>query len=322
MSIQFTTHLQWRRWLQNHPHLPSHLPRLVLAPRFHPRYVQRCQVTQQLLPMLQLLDWEQLPTTLTWRCSGERTVPLAAYVGAYLVKLERGLPTFGVLRRFLREHPALIWSLGFPLIPQRGAVGGFDPDTSLPSHNHFTKKLSLIPNDTLQTLLDAQVATFRTQVGDEFGQVISMDTKHIIAWVKENNPKAYLEQEQLGNKQQPAGDKECKLGCKRRHNQQTPTKEGQPPSEKVSIGEFYWGYASGVVTTKVDSLGEFVLAECTQTFDLSDLSYFFPLMEQVEQRLGFRPPYLTADAAFDAFLSTIISIGPVNRVLPLCPCAR
>jgi hypothetical protein len=251
--------------------------------------------------MLQLLDWEQLPTTLTWRCSGERTVPLAAYVGAYLIKLERGLSSFGALRRFLREHPALIWSLGFPLIPQRGAVVGFDPDASLPSHNHFTKKLSLIPNETLQTLLDAQVATFKTHVGHEFGQVISLDTKHILAWVKENNPKAYLEKEQLGNRRQPAGDKDCKLGCKRRHNQQTPTKEGKPPSEKVSIGEYYWGYASGVVATKVHNLGEFVLAECTQTFDLSDLSYFFPLMEQVEQRLGYRPPYLTADAAFDAF---------------------
>ena len=107
MSVQFTIACEWPRWLNNRlnnrPHLPSHLPRLVLHERYQPRYVRTCEVTQQLLPLLQRLDWDQLPTTLTWRCSGERTVPLAAYIGAYLVKLERQLPTFGALRRFLRE---------------------------------------------------------------------------------------------------------------------------------------------------------------------------------------------------------------------------
>lgn len=91
------------------------------------------------------------------------------------------------------------------------------------------------------------------------------------------------------------------MGCKRRHNQVTPTKEGEPANGKVSIGEFYWGYASGAAVTKVPTIGEFVLAELTQTFDCGDLTYFFPLMARVEQRLGFRPRYGTADAAFDAF---------------------
>jgi hypothetical protein len=271
----------------------------VLHPRFQPRYVRNCQVTQQLLPLLQLLDWDQLPTTLTWRCSGERTVPLAAYIGAYLVKLERQLPTFGVLRRFLREHPALIWALGFPLVPRRGAVGGFDPDASLPSQNHFTKKLRLLSNELLQALLDAQVLALKDYFDEDFGRVIAIDTKHVVAWVEENNPKAYLQEEQLGNRQQPAGDKDCKLGCKRRSNQ-TPAKEGHPPSDKIG-DQFFWGYASGVVVTKVAGVGEFVLAECTQTFDRPDNTYFFPLMAQVEERLGFRPPFATADAAFDAF---------------------
>ena len=301
MSVQCNTPIGWRGWWPNQPHLPSHLPRLVLHARFQPRYVRQCEVTQQLLPLLQRLDWEQLPTTLTWRCSGERTVPLAAYIGAYLVKLERQLPTFGALRRFLREHPALIWALGFPLIPRRGAIGGFDPDASLPSHDHLARKLALLPNELLQALLDGQVSLLKEHCGESFGRVISLDTKHILAWVKENNPKAYLTEEQLGNRRQPTGDKDCKLGCKRRHNQTTPTTEGHPPSAKIGQGEYYWGYASGVVVTKIDGLGEFVLAETTQTFDHPDLAYFFPLMERVEQRLGFRPPFATADAAFDAF---------------------
>lgn len=305
MRIQFTIPLDvsqwWPSWLANQPHLPSYLPRLVLADQYQPRYVQRCEVTQQLLPLLRQLDWEELPTRLSWGSRGECTIPLASYIGAYVVKFEHKLSTFAALRRFLREHPALIWALGFPLVAKRGAIGGFDADASLPSHRHFTKKLAQIPNEVLQALLDAQVAQFKEHFGANFGDVISIDTKHILAWVKENNPKTYIAEDEFDPKKQPAGDKDCKLGCKRKRNQQTPTKEGKPLTEKGTLGDYYWGYASGVVATKVDGVGEFVLAECTQTFDCSDLTYFFPLMEQVEQRLGKRPPFATADAAFDAF---------------------
>jgi len=139
------------------------------------------------------------------------------------------------------------------------------------------------------------------------GETISLDTKHILAWVKENNPKAYVS-DRYDKSKQPQGDPDCKLGCKRRHNKPqetddlpaTPTKEGMPARAKT-IGEFYWGYASGVVATKVDDWGEFVLAELTQTFDKADISYFEPLMAETERRLGRKPRFGALDAAFDAF---------------------
>jgi len=56
-----------------------------------------------------------------------------------------------------------------------------------------------------------------------------------------------------------------------------------------------------VVVTKIADWGEFVLAEYTQTFDKSDISYFFPLMEQCENNLGFKPKQAAMDAAYDAF---------------------
>jgi hypothetical protein len=56
-----------------------------------------------------------------------------------------------------------------------------------------------------------------------------------------------------------------------------------------------------VVATKVPGWGEFVLAELTQPFDQSDVSYFFPLMKETKRRLGFRPKFGAFDAAFDAF---------------------
>ena len=48
-------------------------------------------------------------------------------------------------------------------------------------------------------------------------------------------------------------------------------------------------------------VGEFVLAELTQPFDQADVTYFFPLMQQVSQRLGRRPRFGALDAGFDAF---------------------
>ena len=91
----WATHLvaQPRPW-------PPHLPRLLQAQRYQPRFVRHCPVTQQTIAWLQLLDWEQLPTHLALRSVGERTIPLAAYIGAYLVKLDQQLPTFAALRRF------------------------------------------------------------------------------------------------------------------------------------------------------------------------------------------------------------------------------
>jgi hypothetical protein len=80
----------------------------------------------------------------------------------------------------------------------------------------------------------------------------------------------------------------------------TPTRDAQP-ANTIEVGEYYWGYASGVVATKVSGWGEFVLAELTQPFNCSDVSYFFPLMEDTERRLGFRPTFGAFDAAYDAF---------------------
>jgi hypothetical protein len=73
------------------------------------------------------------------------------------------------------------------------------------------------------------------------------------------------------------------------------------PARQAKVGEYYWGYGSGVVVAKVAGFGEFVIAELTQPFDQADVTYFFPLMQQTEQRLGYRPRYATFDAAFDAW---------------------
>jgi hypothetical protein len=273
-----------------------------------PPFVRRNAVAMKYLKLLRPLDWANLP----WRKTNHPypgPVPASPlpYLAAFLVKLDQQHRTMDQLRQYLVEHPALTWVLGFPLQMCVTATHGFDVAASLPSPARFSYLLRSSSNQTLQFLLSDTVSLLQSALPPEvpFGQAVSLDTKHIIAFVKENNPKAYIKEGRCDKTRQPDGDKDCKYGCKRRSNQssqQTPTKEGKPVAGLgAGKDEFYWGYASGVVATKIPGWGEFVLAEMTQTFDKGDILTFFPLMEMVEQRLGFPPPFGTADAAYDSF---------------------
>jgi hypothetical protein len=235
-------------------------------------------------------------------------------VAAFLVKIEEQKPSMGSLRDFLVEHPALVWLLGFPLVPDPDSPWGFDADRSLSCRQHFSRILRSLRPEQTRFLLEATVHLLNAEladvIGDEhlpcFGDEISLDTKHIVAWVRENNPKEFVT-DRFDKEKQPKGDPDCKLGCKKKRNlpshdgsDSAPTQAGMPAST-VEIGQYYWGYASGVVATKVGDWGEVVLAEMTQTFDHSDQSYFLPLMHQTQQHLGRQPRNGAFDGAFDAF---------------------
>ena len=260
---------------------------------------------QRYLSLLGPLPWEQFPERDLQRDWGQPTVPYSALAAAELLKLEEGFKSTQQLYRFLSEHPALIWLLGFSRLPMPQPPPGFNALAQLPTQRHFNRLFRQVPNQALRCLLSESVQLILTELraaGHVVLECVSLDTKHILAWVKQNNPKAYVS-ERFNKLKQPAGDPDCKLGCKRRHNQRTPaTPTGNPkPAQSLTVGEYYWGYGSGVVVSKVPVYGEFVLAELTQPFDQGDVTYFFPLMQQVEQRLGYKPRVGTFDAAFDAW---------------------
>jgi hypothetical protein len=275
-----------------------------------PALITQSAPTMRYLELLGPLDWAQFPERDLQRNWGQTTIPYAAFAAACLVKLAETRQSMGDLRSFLVDHPLLIWLLGFPLAPGPQQPYGFDAQASLPTERHFTRLLRTLPNSALQFLLADSVRLILAELASRGGptpQCISLDTKHILAWVKENNPKQYVE-DRFDKAKQPKGDRDCRLGCKRRHNRvagpaaQPPTPKTNPvPATHIKVGEFYWGYGSGVVVVKLPELGEFVLAELTQPFDQADVSYFFPLMTQAEQRLGYRPRQATFDAAFDAW---------------------
>ena len=295
------------------PTVGANLHTLWLHPNQLPRYAAENPTVRRTLDLLGPLDWGHFPERNLQRRWRQPAISYAAFAAACLVKLNEALESMGDLRRYLVEHPDLISLLGFPVVRSKSHPRHFDPDASLPTTRHLTRMLRQIPNQALQFLLANSVCLIRLALREhhiEVGECVSLDTKHILAWVKENNPKAYVE-DRFDKTKQPPGDPDCKLGCKRRHNHKARQPLGQEPpvtpttnplsGEKIPLGEFYWGYGSGVVVAKAPGWGELVLAELTQTFDQADISYFFPLMEITEQRLGFRPRFGTFDAAFDAW---------------------
>ena len=285
-----------------------------------PRFVAECAVAGKYLDLLGPLDWDLFPErdpTRPW--PGPQPAARAPFVAAFLVKIDQAKRYMTHLRQYLVEHPALVWVLGFELTPSPDFPWGFDVDASLPSSRQFSRVLRTLDNDALQFLLSGTVSLIGHELPEDilFGDVVAGDTKHIIAFVKENNPKVYL-QDRYDKTKQPKGDPDCRLGCKKKRNvspeQDTKLSNGaaqrQPPggtpttdpipASQARVGEYYWGYASGVIATKVLGWGEFVLAELTLPFDRSDISYFFPLMADVERRLAFRPRFGAFDMAFEA----------------------
>ena len=311
--------IRWLRTLQQRqrptqkPTLAPPGPRFALPEADLPDFVRHCPVTMHYYHWLRQIDWSCFPERRFDRTYPQIPVSHATFAAAAFVKVEKQLSYMSDLRDYLVEHPALVWLLGFNLHFSMTPYWGFDADSSLPTARHFTQMLRKIPNERFQFLLDETVRLLQAELSDhapDFGQQISLDTKHILAWVKENNHNTRVS-DRYDKAKQPRGDPDCKLGFKATQNQsntnhneesEPPTPTSNPkPASKQDVGRYLWGYASGVVATKVPGWGEFTLAEFTQPFNCADVSYFEPLMQATERRLGFRPRFGAFDSAFDAF---------------------
>ena len=170
---------------------------------------------------------------------------------------------------------------------------GFDIERTVPTARWFSQKQRTLSQPVLQALLVATVQALCEEVPG-LGETVAFDVTHIYAYVKENNPRAYVK-ERFKKDQQLAGDPDCTLGVKRSTNQEQP--DGSTKEKK----EYLWGYGSGVASATIAGYGDVVLAEFTQPFNENDITYFFPLYIRTVATLGFFPTNITADAAFDAW---------------------
>jgi hypothetical protein len=252
-------------------------------------------VVQDYRAFFALFDWSVVDRWQAQRsaCFGSHGHPLTAYLKAFLVRIKEGLRYAKQLRDFLLKHPLLVIELGFHLHLDPRTDYGFDVEQTLPCRYWLGEKLRRLDRALLTDLLAATVRDLKAEIPG-LGEVVAFDVKHIYAWVKENNERAYVA-ERYDKTRRLAGDPDCKLGVKRSTNQEQP--DGSTKEKK----ELIWGYGSGVAAATTADYGDVVLAEYTQPFNEGDVTYFRPLYQQTVVALQDFPTHLTADAAFDAW---------------------
>jgi len=241
-----------------------------------------------------LLDWSTVHERDANRhAPGPSPHPMSAYLKAFLVRIGEGKCFMTQLRTFLLEHPLLVLELGFHLVLDPRQPYGFDVARTVPSARWLREQLHRLDPALLQTLLQGTVTALQAEIPG-LGETVAFDVKHLYAWVKENNPRQYVP-ERFDKTHQPPGDPDCRVGVKRSTNQE------QPDGSSKEVKEYLWGYGSGVAAATIPPYGDVVLAEYTQPFNETDVTYYRPLYQRAVIALGFYPTHVTADAAFDAW---------------------
>jgi hypothetical protein len=108
-------------------------------------------------------------------------------VKALLVKKCEKFDYITDLRRFLVKHPLLVLELGFHPVKDDAQPYGFDVEETVPCDRWLRHKQQVMDNDVLQALFRETVHDLQAEI-PELGDTPVIDTKHIYAWVKENNP--------------------------------------------------------------------------------------------------------------------------------------
>ncbi len=242
-----------------------------------------------------LYDWSVVERWQAQRSAwcGTHGHPLGAYLKAFLLRVQEGLRYTTQLRAFLVKHPLLVIELGFQLVLDASQPYGFDVEATLPTRFWLGEKLRLLDRGLLTELLAGTVRALHDEIPG-LGETVAFDVKHLYAWVKHNNERAYVP-DRYDKTQRLAGDPDCRLGVKRSTNQ------AQPDGSTEEKKELLWGYGSGVAAATTADYGDVVLAEYTQPFNAGDVTYFRPLYQQTVLALGQFPTHVTADAAFDAW---------------------
>jgi hypothetical protein len=258
------------------------------------KLIEHDAVVQRYRAFFALFDWSVVPEPVTDpKRPGKRAHPQSAYIKALLIKLAEGYDSCTKLRQYLLEHPLLVLELGFRPVLDIKEPYGFVLDKTLPTARWLRHQQRSLSHAALQALLAATVRDLCEAVPG-LGETVAFDVTHIYAWVKENNLRVYVP-DRYHKEVQPRGDPDCRLGVKKSTNQMQA--DGSKREEKESL----WGYGSGVASATIAGYGDVVLAEWTQPFNENDISYFPTLYVRTIGALGFFPPNLTADAAFDAW---------------------
>src|SRR3989440_8040844 len=256
--------------------------------------MQHDAIVQRYRSLFALIDWHLLPDAVPDPSRpGKRPHPESAYIKALFIKIQEGYEYCSQLRTFLLEHPLLVLELGFRPVLNRELPYGFDVQRTVPTERWLREKQRTLDHGLLQDLFHATVHALQEEIPG-LGEVVAIDVKHQSAWVRENNMRESIT-DRFCKERQPRGDPDCRVGVKSSTNQKQP--DGSTKERK----EYLWGYGSGIATATTPDYGDMVIADFTQPFNESDVSYFLRVYIQTVAVLGFFPLHITADAAYDAW---------------------
>ena len=157
------------------------------------------------------LDWSVVQHWQAQRspCCGSHGHPLTAYLKAFLIRIKEGFCYTTQLRAFLLTHPLLVIELGFQLVLDARAPYGFDVEATLPTRFWLGEKLRQLDHTLLTDLLAGTVRALQAEIPG-LGETVAFDVKHLYAWVKENNERAYVP-ERYDKTKRLAGDPDCRM---------------------------------------------------------------------------------------------------------------
>lgn len=157
-----------------------------------------------------LFDWSVVPEPVIDPSQpGKRPHPRSAYLKALLLKGAEGLTTCTRLRRFLLEHPLLVLELGFRPVLAIQQPYGFSVERTVPTARWLRAQQRFFPRPILQALLMETVHALQQEIPG-LGEVVAFDVTHIYAWVRENNPRVYV-QGTFNVTHIPKGDPDCRM---------------------------------------------------------------------------------------------------------------
>lgn len=160
---------------------------------------------------------------------------------------------------------------------------GFDITRPLPSYWTLGRFLRTLNNDVLKQ-------TMRTQVLELVGlgiidtSFIGLDATPVKANTRQNNPKSF-QWDKFNPENQPAADKDCRLGVQTASNQHNEKKH-----------EFYWGYKNHVLCDCITGLP---ICEMTTTANISDHTVAEKLLADTHAFVSIKECCFLADKAYD-----------------------
>ena len=164
------------------------LAQLARAEAELPACVAACPVARRYLDLLGSLDWDHFPERDRHRpWPGSTPAPRAPFVAAYLVKLDQDKRYMSDLRSYLVDHPALGVGAGLSAGGLGGAAVGLrregeraEPQAVGTGAAQAGQRRLAVPAGRDRQRLEGQ----ELPPGVNFGDAVSLDTKHILAWVK------------------------------------------------------------------------------------------------------------------------------------------